>query len=421
MYIIGLTGNIATGKSTVRHILEQLGARAIDADLVAHAVLKRGTSAWRNVVDAFGYDVLQYDGQVDRRKLGAVVFNDASKLRMLERITHPAVGSELALIVRDVLNAPDAGDEVIVVEAVKLYEAGMHEYMDALWVVTTPVPEQKRRLMQDRGMSEAETDARLRSQPALDEKLKRADVVIDNGGSIEETRVQVLRAFVALDPASGGDKSPLLLRWLRIHPPQTEPSEQPVVESSPISGAPGASTVSIQDPASHAPPPDSTQDEWVVRRAKPSDARMLADLLTQIEARSEPLGRAEMLERQGRYAYWMVRAGTRTVALAAWQAENLAAIVRELWVEQLKDAPRAFPQLLDAIEQEANGLTCEVVVILAPARAAELAGIAAESAGYPPATLDDLHKLWRSVVEPLRQNQEPMYAKRLREIVTKPI
>src|SRR5436190_21145233 len=130
MYIIGLTGNIATGKSTVCSILEQLGARVIDADAVAHAILKRGTPAWRGVVDAFGYDILQYDGTVDRRKLGGVVFSDAAKLKTLERISHPAIGIELALMVRDALQAPGVDDQVMVVEAVKLYEAGMHEYMD---------------------------------------------------------------------------------------------------------------------------------------------------------------------------------------------------------------------------------------------------------------------------------------------------
>lgn len=424
MYLIGLTGNIATGKSTVCHILEQLGARVIDADQVAHAVLKRGTPAWRGVVDTFGYDILQYDGNVDRRKLGGVVFGDAAKLRTLERITHPAVGTELALLVRDAMNASEGGDQVVVVEAVKLYEAGMHEYMDALWVVTAPVEEQKRRLLQERGMSESEADARLRAQPSLDEKLNRADVVIDNGGSIEHTRVQVLRAFVSLDPANGGDKTPLLLRWLRITPrlealPSPETQAAHLQAALPISAPPDEQTIAAPPRLEQAEAP--AEIGWIVRRAKPSDARVLADLLTRIEERADPLGRAEMLERQGKYAYWIVRAGDRTIALAAWQAENLAAIVRELWVEQIDDALRVFPQLLASIETEANELTCEVVVILVPKRAAALAQIAAESAAYEPTTLDDLHKLWRSVIEPLRQNDEPMYAKRLREIVTKPI
>lgn len=406
MYLIGLTGNIATGKSTVCDILKQLGARVIDADLVAHAVLQRGSPAWRSVVEQFGYDILHSDGTIDRRKLGAVVFGDASKLRTLERITHPAVGEELALLVRDAAAAPDAADAIVVIEAVKLYEAGLHEYLDALWVVTAPPEEQKRRLVQVRGLSESEADARLRSQPPLDEKLKRATVVIDNGGSIEETRVQVMRAFIQINPERAGDKTALLMRWLRLAP-QAEP--------------PRAATQAGTPPTATLAPPLITEPEWTVRRARPTDARMLSELLAQIEGKSEPIPRAEMLERQGKFGYWIVRAGENTVALAAWQAENLAAIVRELWAAGDDQAVRGFPLLLQAIEAEANALTCEVVAIVVPERAAHLADVAARVGGYVPTTVDQLHKLWRSVIEPLLTGQETLYTKQLREIVTKPI
>ena len=239
MYLIGLTGNIATGKSTVCDILTQLGARIIDADLVAHGVLRRGSPAWQSLVEAFGNDILQYDGTVDRRKLGAVVFNDATKLRTLEQITHPAVGRELALLVHDALDAPDAADAILVIEAVKLYESGIYEFMDALWVVTAPREEQKRRLMQERGMREADAEARLQSQPPLDEKLKHANVVIDNGGSIEELRRQVMRAFAEINPEQARDKTALLQKWVRlgaaetasaIAPSDVEPARSPMSE-----------------------------------------------------------------------------------------------------------------------------------------------------------------------------------------------
>ncbi len=405
MYLIGLTGNIATGKSSVCEILQQLGARVIDADLVAHAVLQRGTPAWRNLVDAFGYDILHYDGTVDRRKLGALVFNDAAKLQTLERITHPAIGTELALLVRDGSNAPENANAIWVVEAVKLYESGIYEYMDALWVVTASPQEQKRRLMQNRAMSENDANVRLRSQPPTDEKLKRATFVIDNSGSIEELRVQVMRGFIQINPERARDKTALLQKWLRLAPDtasadQTAPLPQPMPEPA---------------------PPLVSEPEWTVSRARPADARALAELLSRIEGRAEPIGRADMLERLGKFGYWLVRAGDTVVALAAWQAENLAAIVRELWAENDTLAARAFPLLLQAIEAEANALTCEVVAIVLPARAAQLAQIAAQTGGYKISTVDDLHKLWRSVIEPLLTDNATLYTKQLREIVTKPI
>ena len=171
-------------------------------------------------------------------------------------------------------------------------------------------------------MSEAEADARLRSQPPLDEKLKRADVVIDNGGSIEETRVQVLRAFVAHRPHVGHRQNAALAALAAY-------SNRRACEAPNVAALPRAEPV----PAL-ARRPSQRRSNWNVRRARPSDARGLAELLTRIEARAEPLGRAEMLERHGKYGYWLVRAEEHTVALAAWQAENLAAIVRELWVDK---------------------------------------------------------------------------------------
>lgn len=415
MYLIGLTGNIATGKSSVCQILAQLGAHVIDADLVAHAVLKRGTPAWRSLVEAFGYDILHYDGAIDRRKLGALVFSDASKLRTLERISHPAVETELGLLLRDIVASPDAANAIVVIEAVKLHEAGMTDYLDALWVVTTPPNEQKRRLMQDRGMSEAEAEARLRSQPPLDEKLERAKVVIDNGGSIEEMRVQVMRGFVQIDSANAADKTALLTHWLRIAPHAAATTE------TLASGNPPLTLETAPQPTAEPEPALVAEPEWTVRRARPTDARVLAELLSRIEGRAEPIGRAEMLERQGKFGYWIVRAGEKTVALAAWQAENLAAIVRELWAENDAQATRAFPLLLQAIEAEANALTCEVVAIVVPARAAHLAEIAAQTVHYQVSTVEQLHKLWRSVIEPLLTGGETLYTKQLREIVTKPL
>ncbi len=203
MYLIGLTGNIASGKSTVRRMLEELGAHTIDADRLAHAVLYKNTPAWQKVVDAFGPAVLTADGEIDRQKLGAIVFADAARLRELERITHPAVSAQLADLLRD------AREPIIVIEAVKLVEAGLHRFCDAVWVVVAPPVEAKRRLMQERGLTEAEAERRLAAQPDREPELEAATVVIDNGRSIQATRAQVIRAFSAIRPEAASDKTPL--------------------------------------------------------------------------------------------------------------------------------------------------------------------------------------------------------------------
>ncbi|MFN3762027.1 MAG: dephospho-CoA kinase [Anaerolineae bacterium] len=190
--IIGLTGNIATGKSTVARMLRDLGATVIDADRVAHEVMRAGTPIHQAVVEAFGPQVLRPDGEIDRARLGAMVFSDPQALARLEAIVHPAVLEEVA---RRIAAAPTP---IVVVEAIKLIESGMAEGLDALWVTTCPFEEQVRRLMADRGLTRQEAELRVRAQPPQEAKIARADVVISTDGSLEETRAQVEAAWQAL-------------------------------------------------------------------------------------------------------------------------------------------------------------------------------------------------------------------------------
>lgn len=197
-YLIGLTGNIATGKSSVANMLRHLGAQIIDADKIAHEVMRAGTPVWQQIVKTFGEEILAPDGEINRAKLGQIVFADPQALARLERIVHPAVIAEvdrrIAQIATETAQESDA-PPVIVVEAIKLIEAGMHRDYDALWVVTCPPEEQKARLMRERNLSEAEADLRIRAQPPAAAKIALADVVIENSGSLEDTRHQVIAAW----------------------------------------------------------------------------------------------------------------------------------------------------------------------------------------------------------------------------------
>ena len=192
-YLIGLTGNIATGKSTVSKMLEDLGATVIDADALVHELQRQGTPVYDDIVTAFGPGILDRAGEINRKALGAIVFADPAQLRRLESIVHPAVLSESA---RRLLAA---ATPVVVYEAIKLIEAGRAEMCDALWVVTARSDVQLQRLMRDRHMSEAEARQRIEAQPPQSEKIRRATVIIDNSGSLEETQQQVAAAFRAIE------------------------------------------------------------------------------------------------------------------------------------------------------------------------------------------------------------------------------
>jgi dephospho-CoA kinase len=187
--LIGLTGNIATGKSEVAHFLRRLGARVIDADRVAHEVMRPGAPAYEAVLQAFGRQILAVDGTVDRAKLGAIVFRDAEALRRLEAAVHPATKERVDELVAQAL------EPVVVVEAIKLIEAGMHSHCDSLWVVTAPRPLQIRRLVEQRGMSKAEAVLRVDAQPPQHQKAELADRCFVNDGSLAELEQSVREAW----------------------------------------------------------------------------------------------------------------------------------------------------------------------------------------------------------------------------------
>jgi len=188
-YRIGLTGNIATGKTTVGKMLVELGAVLIDADRVAHDVLMPDGAAYASVLQTFGTGILSPDGFLDRQKLGAIVFSNPEALQRLESLVHPPVIASIDQTIAD-LRA-----QVVVVEAIKLLETGMADTYDAIWVTTCPESVQLSRLMGIRKLMREDALRRLSAQPSQMDKLARADVVIDTAGSLEETRVQVREAW----------------------------------------------------------------------------------------------------------------------------------------------------------------------------------------------------------------------------------
>jgi dephospho-CoA kinase len=188
--VIGLTGNIGVGKSTVMAWLAELGAAGIDADKVAHQVMEPGQPAYDQIVAHFGPQIAPAGGPIDRVRLGEIVFSDPAALADLEAIVHPAV---FQVIQRRVAEA-DA--PVVVIEAIKLLEAGLSKQLcHQIWVVTAPRAQQIQRLMASRGLSQAEAALRIDSQPPQSAKIAQAHVVIENDGSLDQMREQVERAW----------------------------------------------------------------------------------------------------------------------------------------------------------------------------------------------------------------------------------
>ena len=190
---IGLTGNIATGKSTVARMLVELGAEHIDADKLAHQVLKPDGRAYADVIKAFGQRILAPGGrEIDRRVLGEIVFTDPAALAQLEELVHPAV---IELVNKRIAATQAA---VVVLEAIKLLESGLADACTTIWVTNCSPTVQLERLTSIRDLSHTEAEQRISAQPPAVEKIAQADLVIETAGSLAATRAQVERAWSRL-------------------------------------------------------------------------------------------------------------------------------------------------------------------------------------------------------------------------------
>ena len=188
MFVIGLTGGIGSGKSTVSEMLRAKGAVVVSADLVGHEVYRPGTAVWDEVVAAFGRDVLTADQEIDRRKLGSIVFADPEARRRLNAITHPPMRRLMAERLEDLRRQ---GVRVAVLEAALLIEAGWVDLADEVWLTLVGPAEAAQRLMARSGLNREEAEARIASQLSNQERLEHADVVIDTDCSLAEVARRV--------------------------------------------------------------------------------------------------------------------------------------------------------------------------------------------------------------------------------------
>lgn len=181
--VIGLTGGIASGKSTVSAKLKALGAAIIDVDISARGVVSKGEIAYNKIVHQFGSDILLPSGEINRKMLGSIVFSDKEKLALLNSITHPEIIERVKLQVEELQKR---GTKVIVVDAAILIEMGLHRYVDQVWVVVVDRATQIKRLIERDKFAYHDAVSRINSQFTNEERIKYADVVIDNNKPIEE-------------------------------------------------------------------------------------------------------------------------------------------------------------------------------------------------------------------------------------------
>jgi dephospho-CoA kinase len=196
MLNVGLTGGIASGKSTVAAMLVAKGAYHIDFDVLAHKVEKPDMPAWREIIDAFGPEILNRDGTINRTRLGAIVFTDHQKLAQLNAIVHPAVLTAWRRQLKEI--EKEKADAIVLADVPLLIEAGLKQLVDVVLLVYISPEEQLRRLMARNGYTRGEALSRLSAQMPIQDKLPLADLIINNEGTCAETQDQIVHVWQEL-------------------------------------------------------------------------------------------------------------------------------------------------------------------------------------------------------------------------------
>ena len=313
-YIIGLTGNIATGKSVVRRMVEHLGAYTIDADALGHRAIAKGAPGYEPVIGLFGKWILRKDGEIDRTKLADLVFRDPQALDQLEDVVHPLVGQASDIFIKR------ASQMVVVIEAIKLLESNLKTSCDSIWVTYAPEEVQIERLIRKRGMTREQALERIHVQSPQSGKVAVAGVVIRNTGSYDDLWKQVTEAWKQVSPVT--DTAPILRK--------------------------------------------ETVGDMIVQRGRPRDSQAIADLITHLSKSQRPMSASDVMEAFGDKAYLLLHANGRLVGLVGWQVENLVARTTDLFLESGVDKAKAIETLVNEVEHASHELQAEASLIFPP-------------------------------------------------------
>ncbi len=365
-YVIGLTGNIATGKSVVRKMTEHLGAYGIDADTLSHRTIMKGAPGYQAVVDTFGKWVLSENGQIDREILGSLVFPNPEAMASLEEIIHPLVRRAIDILVRRTKH------QIVVIEAIKLLEGELQTLCDTIWVTDADQDTQIARLVQRREMEEDTARARVLAQEPQSTKLEAADVVIHNNESFEQTWEEVLAA------------------WQQSVPAKVEPA--PVIH------------------VEHA-----EEKELTVRRAGPAKAAEIAEFITKMSKGERRMTRTDVMASFGEKAFMLLNTGEEILGLMGWQVENLVVRVDDVLMDDTAPIGDAVKALVEEVEAASKELLAEAALLFLPPDLAQHNEVW-QSLGFDARAVKDLSvRAWQEAAMESMPPGTVLYFKQLRK------
>lgn len=406
--IVGLTGNIATGKTAVMKMATERAALTLDADRLVHDILAGDSQAQDQVITAFGASIQTLDGEIDRQKLAEIVFNEPSELRKLEAILHPLVRQRLWQ------RLETSQETIVFIEAIKLIEGSLASECDQVWVTTCPAELQIERLMSIRGMDRETAELRVRAQPPQELKLAKADVIIDTSLSLQQTRYQ-------FDTAWNG-----LARFLTAPSSlKTEPEEVKQLEEkreiksiSVQENAPSLSENIDSTAKNHEDTINPTSvkvGDVIVRRARPTDIPAILLLIKRATNGAVQINRGELLLALGDRGYLIGQIGTDISAVMGWSAENLVATIDQIFISPPEAADTTGVVVLREIERTANELINEVMIAFPLEEGQEEVHRLLMDNGFDYVDPDTFPKSWQEAVAESRPDNSAVMVKRLRD------
>ncbi len=356
--VIGLTGNIAVGKSVVRQMLQHLGAYTIDADGLSHQAMAPGAPAYKPIIELFGKIVVDEDGRINRTRLGAFAFAFPEALTALETIIHPVVQQAAQVLIAR------AKQPVIVIEAIKLLEGNLINMVDTVWVVDSSQETQYRRLIEKRKMSQDDARRRVMIQGPQGDKLKQAQVVIKNDGSVEDTWRQVQTAWEEMQRLNAPPAPAVVAAAVAPAPVAPIRPIQPATANRP----PAAASVAASVPAAASAPSAQTFDlktEVVIKRGMPNNAEDIATFVSKVSSRK--VSRMDIMLAFGQKSFLLAYGKNNwLIGVVGWQVENLITRIDEFYVTPEVPKGEIIAELITAAEEASKDLQSEVSFVVMP-------------------------------------------------------
>ena len=400
--IVGLTGNIATGKSAVMRLAADNGALTIDADKVVHEIMNTDEAMQAALAVAFGAEVRKKNGRIDRKALGKIVFEDPTALADLEAMMHPAVRRKVAKQIQE------CDENVIFIEAIKLLEGGLSTVCHQIWVTRCSQQRQLERLRICRGMETGEATTRIKAQPPQEEKVAQADVVIDTNGYMKDTEVQFRFAWRRLpDPEKAEDKQ-MVVPPDQVVTPQREDGERETA----VSPAPSSTAQKSGKPIAE---PSERPEDLVVRRAKPSDIPGILLLIQKATDGAKKMKRAELLMALSERGYFLGQLEGDISVVAGFSIDSQVARVDELYIHPIEMAGVTGTAVIEDIEQSAFAHMSELIVIFLLNDAPDEMRAIFDNLGYITEPKEQLARNWQDAIEESQPENTTFVIKILRD------